>query len=497
MRATPAKWWFVGSLAVATLGWLVTRHRPPSAPSSSPLRAQSQSGRNAEMARLGARVGGAAATNRARWLFASAERKEELNAQLELRTAEDIAATLGNMKGALMKLGQLASFVDDGMPEPVRHALEQLQSDAPPMSPELAAGVVRDELGASPETLYAEWDPVPIAAASIGQVHRAMTKDGRAVAVKVQYPGVDEAIRSDLDGFSAAMSPAGLLYKNFDVTPFVEEIRERIGEELDYRVEAANQRLFADYYRGHPFIDVPDVIDELSTGRVLTTDLAAGARFGEVETWSQAERDLAGETIIRFVYRGLYRMQAFNGDPHPGNYLFRPGGRVTFLDFGLVKHYSDDEAEQMMDLATNIVIKPDLAGARRAAERAGYYPPGAPVSDQEIWDYSIAFWEMVQHDEVFRFTPEYASDVARRFLLGRATHGDAVKYANMPARWVILQRINVGLIAILGRLQAEANWHRIALEMWPTTAAAPSTPLGHEEAAWWAAKQAVPASPTA
>ena len=328
------------------------------------------------MARLGARVGGGAASNRARWLFASAERKEELDAQLELRTAEDIASTLGNMKGALMKLGQIASFVDDGMPEPVRQALEQLQADAPPMSAELAAGVVRDELGAPPETLFAEWDPVPIAAASIGQVHRAMTKDGRAVAVKVQYPGVDEAIRSDLDGFDSAMSPAGLLYKNFDVTPFVEEIRERIGEELDYRVEAAHQRLFADYYRDHPFIHVPDVIDELSTGRVLTTDLAAGARFSEVETWSQAERDLAGETIIRFVYRSLYRLQAFNGDPHPGNYLFQPGGRVTFLDFGLVKHYSDDETDQMMDLAQNMVIEPDLAGARRAAERAGYYPAG-------------------------------------------------------------------------------------------------------------------------
>jgi predicted unusual protein kinase regulating ubiquinone biosynthesis (AarF/ABC1/UbiB family) len=445
------------------------------------------------MVRLGARVGGAAASNRARWLFASAERKEELDAQLELRTAEDIASTLGNMKGALMKLGQIASFVDDGMPEPVRQALEQLQADAPPMSPELAAGVVRDELGAPPAALFAEWDPVPIAAASIGQVHRALTKDGRAVAVKVPYPGVDEAIRSDLDGFDTAMSPAGLLYKNFDVTPFIEEIRERIGEELDYRVEAANQRVFADYYRGHPFIDVPDVIDELSTGRVLTTELAAGVRFSEVETWSQAERDLAGETIIRFVYRSLYRLKAFNGDPHPGNYLFRPGGRVTFLDFGLVKHYSDDEADQMMDLARNIVIEPDLAGARRAAERAGYYPVGAPVSDQEIWDYSIAFWEMVQHDEPFRFTPEYASEVARRFLLGRATHGDAVKYANMPARWVILQRINVGLVAILGRLQAEANWHRIAREMWPTTDASPSTPLGHEEAAWWAARS----SPTA
>jgi predicted unusual protein kinase regulating ubiquinone biosynthesis (AarF/ABC1/UbiB family) len=376
------------------------------------------------------------------------------------------------------------------MPEPVRQALEQLQADAPPMSADLAAEVVETELGAPPELLFAEWDPVPIAAASIGQVHRAITRDDEAVAVKVQYPGVEDAIRADLDGFDLAMLPAPALYKNFDAKPFIEEIRTRIGEELDYRIEAANQRLFAEWYRGHPFIHVPEVVDALSTRRVLTTELATGARFAELEGWDQSQRDLAGEAIFRFVFRSLYRLRAFNGDPHPGNYLFRPGGRVTFLDFGLVKRYSEDDATQLMDLAHAMVLEPDQARARQAAERAGYYPPGAPVTDQEVWDYSVAFWDMVRLDEPFRFTPEYASEVVRRFFFGRATHGDAVKWANMPARWVILQRINVGLIAILGRLGAEANWRRIAEEMWPVTDAAPSTPLGREESAWWAALRA-------
>jgi predicted unusual protein kinase regulating ubiquinone biosynthesis (AarF/ABC1/UbiB family) len=385
-----------------------------------------------------------------------------------------------------MKLGQIASFVDDGMPEPMRQALEQLQADAPPMSGDLAAEVVEADLGEPPERLFAEWDPVPIAAASIGQVHRAMTLDGAAVAVKVQYPGVDAAIRADLDSFDAAMFPAPMLYKNFDAKPFIDEIRLRIGEELDYRIEADNQRLFADWYRGHPFIHVPDVIDSLSSHRVLTTELATGARFSELDQWDQTERDLAGETIFRFVFRSLYRLKAFNGDPHPGNYLFRPGGRVTFLDFGLVKRYCDDDISQLMDLVDAMVLAPDVSKVRGAAERAGYYPPGAPVAAEEIRDYSVAFWEMVRLDEPFRFTPEYATDVNRRFFLGRATHGDAVKYANMPARWTILQRINVGLIAILGRLGSEANWRRIAEEMWPLTDAPPSTPLGHEEATWWA-----------
>jgi hypothetical protein len=143
-----------------------------------------------------------------------------------------------------------------------------------------------------------------------------------------------------------------------------------------------------------------------------------------------------------------------------------------------------------MDLVDAMVLDgKDMDKVRAAAERSGYYPPGANVAPEEIRDYSMAFWEMVRLDEPFRFTPEYATEVVRRFMFGRATHGDAVKYANMPARWTILQRINVGLVAILGRLHAEANWRKIAEEMWTITDGPPSTPLGLEEAEWWASCQ--------
>ena len=161
--------------------------------------------------------------------------------------------------------------------------------------------------------------------------------------MKVQYPGVDEAIRADLVNTDLLFRVLGTMFPGLDPAPLVAELRERLTEELDYGIEAANQRLFADWYAGHPFIHVPAVVDELSTARVLTTEFAEGARFADVERWSQDERDLAAETIFRFVFRSIYRLHAFNGDPHPGNYLFRPGGQVTFLDFGLVKRYEAAE----------------------------------------------------------------------------------------------------------------------------------------------------------
>jgi predicted unusual protein kinase regulating ubiquinone biosynthesis (AarF/ABC1/UbiB family) len=336
--------------------------------------------RNAQLASLSTRLAGAHAANRVRRFAASDERKAELDSQLQLRTAEEVAATLGNMKGAMMKLGQMVSYVDETLPEALRESLAQLQQDAPPMSEELAAGVVERELGAPPDRVFAEWDPVPIAAASIGQVHRAVTHDGRAVAVKVQYPGVDESVRADLETTDLVTQAMRLIYPNLDPRPLAEEIRARLVEELDYRQEAANQQTFADWYRGHPFIHVPDVLPSLSTGRVLTSELADGVRFAEMVTWSQSERDLAAESIYRFVFRSLYRLHLFNGDPHPGNYLFRPGGRVTFLDFGLVKRFSPAEVAYFEGFIQHMVLAPDVDEFRRVLEESRAILPGAPVT---------------------------------------------------------------------------------------------------------------------
>ena len=451
-----------------------------------PLASTSRVARTADVARIGTKAGGSYAVHRARRVFASAERKDELDAEHQLRTAEQVAEALGHMKGALMKIGQMASYLDQGLPEPIREQLAQLQSDAPPMAPELAASVVEHELGARPTELFDTWDPVPFAAASIGQVHRAISKDGQAVAVKVQYPGVDDAIDADLANAGLLVQIISMVFPGVEPEPIVEELKARLREELDYTLEARNQRVFAGYYADHPFISIPNVVAELSTRRVLTTELAEGARFDELLTWDQHERDLAAETIYRFVFGSLYRLGAFNGDPHPGNYLFERDGRVTFLDFGLVKHFTTDEVRQLADMSEAFAVDKDMAKFRHVISSSGFLKHDERFTDAQIKDYFDHFWSFVLEDKETTTTPEWSSESVRRFFDATGPHGEIMKAANVPASFVILQRINLGLGAVLGELHATRNWRRIAMELWPFTQGPPSTPLGEEEARWLA-----------
>lgn len=474
-------------LATASIGAIVLasrRVRRPADGGEGVITHTGRSARSAALARFGARTGTAYAGHRARSVFASAERKEELNEAFALRTAEQVADELGNFKGALMKLGQMASYLDQGLPSPIRVALADLRQDAPPMSADLAAGVLERELGKGPDELFAEWDPVPLASASIGQVHKAITHDDRAVAVKIQYPGVDEAIRADLDNVDALFGAAGFIFNGLDPDALVAELKARLVEELDYRLEADNQKLFVDYYADHPFIRIPGVVDELSTGRVLTTELSPGVRWEELRTWSQDEQDLAGEAIYRFVFRSLYRLHAFNGDPHPGNYLFEPGGRVTFLDFGLVKRFTPSEVKLFDDLIDAFVLRRDLADFRAALERAGVINPGAGLTDEQVGEWMGHFYELVLDDKRTTITPEYSSQTVRQMFDVSGPNGEIIKAANVPPSFVIIQRINLGLYAVLGELHATANWRRVANELWPFVDGPPSTRLGEEEAAW-------------
>ncbi len=445
--------------------------------------------RNVEVARLGSQVGVGWAAHRARRVFASAERRDALDAEFELRSAEQVAAALGNMKGALMKLGQMASYVDESVPAPIREVLAQLQQDAPPMSAELAAQVVEEGLGRQPDKAFAEWDPVPIAAASIGQVHRAITHDDVAVAVKVQYPGVDEAIKADLDNTSVLTNLAGALFPGFDAKPFIAELRERLLEELDYQQEAANQQLFTEFYAGHPFISIPPVVPDLCGARVLTTELATGARFTDLDDWSQEERSLAGETIFRFVFGGIYKLHAFNGDPHPGNYLFEPGGRVTFLDFGLVKRFTPHDVHTFERMAKSLVLEGDVPKYKAVLEESGVLKRDAPIPIDRIVKYFGYFYDCVTAPQPYTFTKEYASAaMGRLFPTPGSEFPEIRSFGNLPPAFVILQRINLGMTSVLAHLDATADFRGIAEEIWPFVQGPPATELGRQEAAWLAAK---------
>jgi predicted unusual protein kinase regulating ubiquinone biosynthesis (AarF/ABC1/UbiB family) len=479
----------VGAAAAAAVVLLRRRVRPPRRvwPSGRPGNLRLRRGLAALQlaARGGARYAGSAPR-----LFAVAgQHRQQLRNDLALQTAEDVANTLGTMKGVLMKLGQMASYIDNGLSPGVRRTLSRLQDSVPPMSADLAATVVESELGRPPELAFARWDPEPIAAASIGQVHRAITHDGRAVAVKVQYPGIAETIAADLGNVALLRRMLRITAPSQDVDALLAELRERVLEELDYRREAENQRLFARYYAGHPTILIPGIVDELSTRRVVTSELADGARFADLASWSQAERDLAAETIYRFVFRSLYELHAFNGDPHPGNYLFHGEGRVTFLDFGLVRHFTAEELEPLMQMARYLCVEHDPEEFRRNLVKAGFLRADAPLSTDQVVEHMAVFYDTVRESRPLTMTGDYSSAVVHRFFDVRSP---VATYAQIPRSYVILQRINLGLFGLLGELTATANWRAIAEEIWPFVLGSPTTPMGEAEMPWLARRPATP-----
>jgi hypothetical protein len=293
---------------------------------------------------------------------------------------------------------------------------------------------------------------------------------------------------ADLDNVSLLRRMLRVTAPSQDVDGLIAELRERVLEELDYRQEAVNQELLHRYYSGHPTISVPAIVGELSARRVVTSELATGARFADVLGWPQEERDLAGETLYRFVFRSLYEVHAFNGDPHPGNYLFHRDGKVTFLDFGMVKHFTDADLMPLMQMARNLCVDGSPLEFRGSLEEAGFLVPGAPLSDDQIVDHLAVFYQLVRESKTLTVTGDYASAVVRRFFDVRSP---VAQYARIPRSYVVLQRINLGLFGLLGEMKATANWRAIAEEIWPFMQAPPSTPMGAAELPWLASRPAV------
>ena len=413
--------------------------------------------------------------------------------EFHVRNAGRYTDALSRSKGVLMKVGQMLSFVDISAAvdktygEVYQAALASLQSDAEPMEPVLVAAVVESELGRAPEDLFAEFEATPIAAASIGQVHAARLHDGTEVAVKVQYPGVADAIGDDLANtellFTFVKIAKGVIpqFRNFDVRAIADEVSERIREELDYAAEMANQIEFADHYRGHPFIRVPDVFPELSTDRVLTMERAHGRRWTDTADVDQQLRDRWGEVVYRFFFGSTARFGAFNADPHPGNYLFHDDGTVTFLDFGCVKHLSADAQRGFWD-TPSATVDNDAERLLRSYLEHGFARTDDPPPADKLLAWFRQNFAPLHLPQPFTFTPEFVAEV-----LGHMANmdKDVRRHSTVPKEFVFTNRIFVGLYSVLGALRATADWRAIFQEH---VTGVTTTELGRLEADFFAAQ---------
>jgi predicted unusual protein kinase regulating ubiquinone biosynthesis (AarF/ABC1/UbiB family) len=423
------------------------------------------------------------ARTRTKRILTPAERRAELDVQFAIRTAEDVAAELGEMKGVLMKIGQMISFIAEGLPDEAQQALATLQADAAPMAPSLAAGVIRDELGGEPEQVFATWSDLPVAAASIGQVHRATDADGRDLAVKVQFPGVAAAIEEDLDAAEVMYAVFRALALNgLDAKALVDELRVRMREELDYRREARNIGDFAARFAGHPWARIPQLVAEYSTDKVLTTEWVEGMTWDQfVADAPEPTKQRAAEVIWRFAQHSVHRLGMFNGDPHPGNYRFHHDGSVTFLDFGLVKRWAPGEWERLEPTLDAIVVTRDPDHLVRTMEDVGFLTAAHGLDPQRVYDYVSLPYRPYLSDE-FTFSRDWMRTTLARIVDLNGPYRDVIAQLNMPPSFVILDRVVWGISAILGRLQAHGPWREMLLEY--RTDAAPATELGAAELAW-------------
>jgi predicted unusual protein kinase regulating ubiquinone biosynthesis (AarF/ABC1/UbiB family) len=425
------------------------------------------------------------ATARAITRTGSSDARRAAASRQQLKSAQSLVKVFAGMRGAAMKVGQTLSAVDLGMvPEEIRPEfqaiLAQLQQGADPVSFKALTKVIESDLGEKLKVSFAEIDPEPIAAASIGQVHRATLHDGRDVAVKVQYPGVAAAVRADMQNLRLGLKLLSAIAPGIDTGAIAGEIRERITEELDYELEATNQHAMARVYRRHPFVVVPGVVTGLCRERVIVTDFVDARRFADFKARStQAERDRVGEIVVRFYLNGPMRHRLLNGDPHPGNTLFFDDGRVAFLDFGFFKRMGDLEVEHLVR-TTQATYARDAQGLLDIVASLGALPPDPRLAEPFLENYDAIFgWLM--REEPLTVDARQTADMMRRYTQMRGEEG--FDQLTLPAEHFVLMRSVMLVIGLLGQLQARNAWFDIARE-W-LFGDAPVTDLGRAEEAFF------------
>jgi len=446
-----------------------------------------------------ARLGGLVAGQSARWVgtraanvVRSPERADEATGERAAALARELVEQLGQMRGAAMKVGQVLSTVDfTALPEDERESFKQtlaaLRDDVPPLPYKQVEKLLRSELGEKPSAIFASFEEEAFAAASIGQVHRAVTRDGQPVAVKVQYPGVAEAVDTDLRNLTLLLPLVKRLAPGLDVKAVYAELRERIAEELDYELEAQNQRAVARAHRGHPFAHVPEVHTDLSSRRVLVTDLLVGDRFEAVKQRDEATRDRFGEIVFRFYFGLVQHLGRVCGDPHPGNYLLLEDGRVGFLDFGLMRVLERGYIEREAAVAVAVEAG-DAAGVHSALADLGYLPDPSAFVPEDLLGQVAGMGAWYLEPGVRRMSPAWVAALLDDTGGPRSPYFQQMRRQTIPPQALLLRRMEGLVLSTLGEVRAAADWNAIAREYYG--GAPPSTPLGEADHAFWSGLQA-------
>lgn len=444
-----------------------------------------------------AKVGGLAAGQGLRWAgmrtanrVRTPEKAAAAQSERTVALVNQLVEQLGQMRGAAMKVGQMISMVEfDGLPEDEQDELQRklaaLRDDVPPVAFADLEKLMRKELGGPLKRVFSDFDEQAFAAASIGQVHRATTRDGDDVVVKIQYPGVAEAVETDLRNATLLLPLVKRLAPGLDARALMTEMRERISEELDYELEAQHQRRIERLLRGHPFARIPHVHTGLSTRRILVSEYVAGERFEEVRRAGAAQRDRYGEIVFRFHLGMLYRDGIALGDPHPGNYLLCPDDRVCFLDFGLLRDV--DRHRIAAERAINAAVRDGDAPALKAAMlAAGYLPADRADAVDAEWVLRLmrrAIGWYARPGER-RFTPEHEREreqsLRRPDAEQRAAAKHQVNQLTLPPEAMLIRRMHGIIAVVLGQLRAGADWGAIAAEYLHD--GPPATALGEAEA---------------